>query len=100
MTMSTNSSGEFKYNCGFDHQHMTPCTGHTLEIKEHNTSDTVSLVIDGEIELCIDDGGWNALQNAIDYLRLTHQGKWQEANKLREQANTTGRIWKDREQHA
>lgn len=67
--MSNTSSGIIRYKCWFDHGYE-PCNGHTLEVQQHHTSDTVSIISDGEIAWTTDDGGWNALMAAIEALRL------------------------------
>ncbi len=67
--MSNSSSGQLKFKCWFDHGLGVPCDGHTLEIIQHHTSDTVSVVIDGENRLIVDEGTWQALNEAIDALK-------------------------------
>ena len=63
--MSTRSSGQFTYNCGYDHGHGEACSGHTMEVLWHHTSDTVSIVMDGKVVLVLDDGAACALRNAL-----------------------------------
>ena len=53
-----------KYDCGNDHNLGTPCSGHTMQVIWHNTSDTVSIVMDGTSVLVLDDGGFWALLEA------------------------------------
>jgi hypothetical protein len=66
--MSNRSSGKIKFNCGFDHSLTEPCGGHELEVILHNTSDTVSIIIDNE-SWCLSDGGFCALETAIERLK-------------------------------
>jgi len=84
--MSTIRSGEFSFKCWNDHGLGEPCDGHTLEVQQHNTSDTVSVVIDGEIRLCIDHGTWDVLIKASEALRMRNAGFWKEADELVESA--------------
>ena len=65
--MSTTYSGKVKYECWEDHGYE-PCPGHELEIHQHNTSDTVTILVDGKSWFCINQGGWNALRIAISQL--------------------------------
>ena len=66
--MSSRSSGIIKFDCGSDHSQTQPCTGHTLELILHNTSDTLSIVIDGE-PFTMSDGAYCALLTAIEKLK-------------------------------
>lgn len=59
--MSTVKTRVYKFDCGFDHSQTESCNGHTLQVEFHNTSDTVDIVIDGQSELVMSDGGWDAL---------------------------------------
>jgi hypothetical protein len=80
--MSTTRSGVFKFKCWFDHSLGKSCDGHMLEVEQHNTSDTVSVIIDGEQRLCVDQGTWDVLIKAIEALRLRNAGFWKEADEL------------------
>ena len=45
------------------------CPGHVLTIKYHNTSDTISVLVDDEVRLVCDDGFFSAMYDAhSDYL--------------------------------
>jgi hypothetical protein len=80
--MSTTRSGVFKFKCWFDHGQGVSCNGHTLEVEQHNTSDTVSVMIDGEQRLCVDQGTWDILEKAVEALKMRNAGFWKEADEL------------------
>ena len=63
--MSTRSSGKVIYNCGQDHSQTEACSGHTMEVIWHHTSDTVSIVMDGKVVLVLDECAACALRNAL-----------------------------------
>jgi len=63
--MSTRSSGQFTYNCGYDHGHGKACNGHTMEVLWHLFHNRVSIVMDGKAVLVLDDGAACALRNAL-----------------------------------
>ena len=63
--MSTTKSKAVPFFCIHDHSQLEACPGHTLQIMYHNTSDTVSVLVDGLGVWTTEDGYWNALLEAI-----------------------------------
>ncbi len=63
--MSTIKSKAIPFHCVHDHSQTESCSGHTLQIQYHNTSDTVSVRVDDEAVWVTEDGCWNALLEAI-----------------------------------
>ena len=67
--MSNEWSSSVAFNCGQDHSQTESCNGHILRVGIHNTSDTVSIEVDGKSRYVMTDGEYNALVQAIDELK-------------------------------
>lgn len=64
--MSKIRSDEIAYHCeGHGYMLSNPCPGHTICIEHHLGSDTFTVVHDGRAEMCLDDAGYGALEDAI-----------------------------------
>ena len=82
--MSTTRSGKVMFKCMNDHSLGVVCDGHSVEIVQHHTSDTVNIFIDNDCRLIIDDSGWDALLIAARALDARNAGHWMEADKILE----------------
>ena len=72
--MSREYSKTYTFDCGSDHGITAPCNGHTLRIEVCGSSDTISIEVDrgrkAEQRLTLSDNGYDALDKAMDELRL------------------------------
>lgn len=77
--MSREYSKIYTFDCGQDHGYSS-CPGHTLRIEVCRGTDTISIEIDRgkklEQRLILSEAGYDALDKAMDELRL----RWAGAN--------------------
>jgi len=77
--MSRITSDEIKFTCdGHGFMQSDPCTGHTMQVQACLSSDTVSVLWDGDSVLTLSDEGYGALCDAIESLNQ----KWGSSKKV------------------